>query len=245
MSADNGRLAEYERILAEGSEHFHCKLGRPGQSKWYHLIVSGLIRPFLLLLRPWQGIRIEGKANLPTEGPVIIVGNHESFFDPIVVVAKVWRPFTAYAKRQHLSNRWFGWFYRGMGQLPIERDQAGATDWSVKLGIQVLDLGGVLAVYPEGTRLGGGVYRFYKRLPVGLLESRPETPIVCLAVTYEPRRLFGRTAVIRVSEPFYFGSEEIKDGIAVMTTLRNWVIAATGLPDRDIDARAEKKRLKV
>jgi len=79
--------AGFEQLLAEGTKHFgDVKIGHPGRSRWYHWIVGGLIRPFLLLIRPWQRIRIIGDENIPRTGPVIFVSNHESFMDPRIAI---------------------------------------------------------------------------------------------------------------------------------------------------------------
>ena len=239
-SPSSSQQAEYEQALAESRAHFSCKIGQPGQSRWYHFIVAGLIRPFLLAIRPWQRLRIEGKEHIPRSGSVLIFGTHESFFDPIVVVAKVWRPMTAYAKLSLFAGR-FSWFYRGMGQIPLERGKDGATDRSIELGGCVLRQGGAVCIYPEGTRISGGIYKWHERVAIGVLALRPQTPVVVVAITYE-KSWFGRTAVIRVSPPFTFVGDPAERGAEIMAELRNWAIQASGLEGFDGSARNEKER---
>ncbi|MEZ5143275.1 MAG: lysophospholipid acyltransferase family protein [Acidimicrobiales bacterium] len=244
MTGDTGHTDEarhYEQLLDEGAAHFgEVKIGRPGRSRSYHWIVGGLIRVFLFLIRPWQRIRITGEEHIPRTGPVILVGNHESFMDPIVVVAKVWRPITAFAKAEHFWGR-FGWFYRGMGQIPLERGGAGATDWSLAVGVSVLRQGGAVAIYPEATRVPGIVCHYFGRLVIPLLEGCPHVPLVPVAVTYEKRR-FGKVAMIRVGEPRRYEGDVAARGDEIMRELRLWTSDVSSLPTTNEHARDVKER---
>ena len=236
--------AGFEQLLAEGTKHFgDVKIGHPGRSRWYHWIVGGLIRPFLLLIRPWQRIRIIGDENIPRTGPVIFVSNHESFMDPIVVVAKVWRPLTAYAKVEHFRGK-FGWFYRGMGQIPLERGNVESTDWSLAVGIAVLRQGGAPCIYPEATRVPGVVCHYFGRLVIPLLEACPGTPVVPLALSYEKRR-FGSVVVIRVGEPRHFEGDVAAREDQIMQELRLWTSDAAGLPTTNDSARDVKNQRSI
>jgi 1-acyl-sn-glycerol-3-phosphate acyltransferase len=238
---DADDVRRYEELVAQGTQHFgDVKIGRPGRSRWYPWIVGGLIRVFLFVIRPWQRIRIVDEHHIPRTGPVVLVSNHESFMDPIVVVAKIWRPLTAYAKVEHFRGR-FGWFYRGMGQIPLERGSDGSTDWSHAVGVSVLRLGGAVCIYPEATRVPGIVCRYFGRLVVPLLEDCPGTPLVPLAVTYDKRR-FGRVAVIRVGEPRHHAAADLARGDEIMRELRLWTSEASGLPTTGEPARDVKRR---
>ena len=243
MTSDTGsdEARRYEELLAEGAARFgDVKIGRPGRSRWYPWIVGGMIRVFLLLIRPWQRIRIVDEDNIPRSGPVVLVGNHESFMDPIVVVAKVWRPVTAFAKAEHFRGR-FDWFYRGLGQRPLERGAAGATDRSLALGASVLRQGGAVAVYPEATRVPGIVCHYFGRLVIPLLEACPEASLVPIAVTYERRRI-GRRVVIRVGEPRHLEGDLAARGDEIMRDLRLWTREESGLPTTNEHARDVKRR---
>jgi len=242
MTSDTGNaeVQRYEQLVVEGTARLGVEIGRPGRSRWYHWIVGGLIRVFLLAIRPWQRIRIVGEEHIPRTGPVVLVGNHESFMDPIVVVAKVWRPVTAFAKAEHFRGR-FGWFYRGMGQIPLERGAAGATEWSLAIGASILRQGGALAVYPEATRVPGIVCHYFGRLVIPLVEACPGVPLVPLAVTYEKRR-FGTVAVIRVGEPRHLTGDLAARGDEIMRELRLWTSEASGLPTTNEHARDVKQR---
>lgn len=119
---------------------------------WFfkHLVFG----PFLkTIYRPW----VEGAENMPTSGPVIIVGNHlsviDSFFMPLMVDRRVY----FLAKSEYFSGKGVkGWivknFMLSVGQLPIDRSGGKASEASLNTGLAVLDRGDVLGIYPEGTR---------------------------------------------------------------------------------------------
>ncbi|UBH06371.1 1-acyl-sn-glycerol-3-phosphate acyltransferase [Leucobacter sp. Psy1] len=119
---------------------------------WFfkHLVFG----PFLkTIYRPW----VEGAENMPTSGPVIIVGNHlsviDSFFMPLMVDRRVY----FLAKSEYFSGKGLkGWivknFMLSVGQLPIDRSGGKASEASLNTGLAVLDRGDVLGIYPEGTR---------------------------------------------------------------------------------------------
>lgn len=115
-----------------------------------HLIIG----PFLKTVwRPW----VEGAENLPSSGPVIIVGNHLSVIDSFFMPLMVDRRVSFLAKSDYFTGRGLkGWlvktFMLSVGQIPIDRSGGKASEASLNTGLSVLDRGEVLAMYPEGTR---------------------------------------------------------------------------------------------
>lgn len=101
-------------------------------------------------------LRVEGAGNLPSEGPVIIAANHLSFFDSVLLLFALPRRVYALGKAEYTDRRITGWLFCGAGMIPVRRqrpaDLAGAFDQARA----VLDAGGVLAVFPEGTRSRDG-----------------------------------------------------------------------------------------
>ncbi len=115
-----------------------------------HLIIGPLLKT---IYRPW----VEGAENLPSSGPVVIVGNHlsviDSFFMPLMIDRRVY----FLAKSDYFTGTGIkGWvvknFMLAVGQLPIDRSGGKASEASLNTGLAVLERGEVLAIYPEGTR---------------------------------------------------------------------------------------------
>ncbi|GAA1793575.1 lysophospholipid acyltransferase family protein [Leucobacter iarius] len=115
-----------------------------------HLVIGPLLKT---IYRPW----VEGAENIPSSGPVIIVGNHLSVIDSFIMPIMVDRRVYFLAKSDYFTGTGLkGWFVRGfmlsVGQLPIDRSGGKASEASLNTGLGVLDRGDVLGIYPEGTR---------------------------------------------------------------------------------------------
>lgn len=102
-------------------------------------------------------LKVEGIGNIPTDGGVIICGNHFHAFDPMIVGVTMPRPVRYMAKQELFTNPLFGWVIRGMGAFPVKR---GAPDRAaLKQSIEVLESGGAFGIFPEGTRNKTGKLR--------------------------------------------------------------------------------------
>ncbi|MFN8163627.1 MAG: lysophospholipid acyltransferase family protein [Solirubrobacterales bacterium] len=141
-------------------------------------------RAVMALSRPvasWGRLRVEGLESLPESGPLLIVGNHDSHWDPVMigVAAVKRRQIRALAKAELWEVRGLGPILHGMGQIPIER---GAGDkQALARAIETLREGACIGVFPEGTRSRGKVLR--ARSGVGRLALEvPEAHITLAAV---------------------------------------------------------------
>lgn len=129
----------------------------------------------------WGRLRVQGVEILPQTGPVLLVGNHDSHWDPIMVgIAAIRRrQIKALAKSTLWDVRGLGPVLNGMGQIPIER---GAGDvGALARAIAELRAGACIGVFPEGTRSRGRVLR--ARSGVGRLALEvPEAKLVLVAI---------------------------------------------------------------
>ena len=141
-------------------------------------------RAAMALSRPvalWGRLRVEGLETLPESGPLLVVGNHDSHWDPVMVgVAAVrQRQIRALAKSDLWKVRGLSPILDGMGQIPIER---GAGDKeALSRAIETLRAGACIGVFPEGTRSRGKVLR--ARSGVGRLALEvPEAHVTLVAI---------------------------------------------------------------
>jgi 1-acyl-sn-glycerol-3-phosphate acyltransferase len=110
------------------------------------------------LLRVFFRIRIEGREHVPRTGPVILAANHRSFLDSIFVPLAIgWRRVTFVAKAEYFEQRRTAWFFRAVGQIPIQRRGGSASDAALGAATAVLQQGRVFGIYPEGTRTRSGL----------------------------------------------------------------------------------------
>lgn len=112
------------------------------------------------LLRVAFRVRCIGKSNVPRAGPVILASNHRSFIDSIFLPMCVGRRVTFVAKAEYFESAKTAWFFRAVGMIPLAREGGSASERALAAARQVLDSGGVLGIYPEGTRSRDG--RLYR-----------------------------------------------------------------------------------
>jgi 1-acyl-sn-glycerol-3-phosphate acyltransferase len=141
-------------------------------------VAMAISRP---LVEAWGRLEVAGLDALPEGGPVLVVGNHDSHWDPIAVgVAAIRRrQIKALAKSTLWDVRGLSPVLNGMGQIPIER---GAGDvGALSRAIEELRRGACIGVFPEGTRSRGEVLRARSGLGRLALEV-PEAKLVCVAI---------------------------------------------------------------
>ena len=131
--------------------------------------------------RPW----IVGRRYVPAEGAAILASNHLSFVDSIFLPLMLDRPVVFLAKSDYFTGKGLkGWatrmFFKGTGQLPIDRSGGKASEASLNTGLQVLGSGELLGIYPEGTRSPDGkLYRGRTGIARMALEAHvPVVPVV-------------------------------------------------------------------
>lgn len=119
---------------------------RRAPGHWYRAGRAAARAAFRLLSR-W---RLEGLASVPPSGPLIVVANHFSFVDPPLLAASIPRPLSFIAKAELWEAAPSRLFAEGMGLLPIRRGEADLGALRSALG--VLQAGGAIGFFPEGTR---------------------------------------------------------------------------------------------
>ena len=125
---------------------------RPRGYLWpvtYWVLKAVLTPIFFVLLR----VKVEGRENIPKHGPAVLAANHQSFCDSFFIPLVVRRKVTFLAKAEYFDSWKTAWFFRAAGQIPIRR--AGArrrSGRSRRLATTSSARGGILGLYPEGTR---------------------------------------------------------------------------------------------
>ena len=149
----------------------------------YWILKVFLIGPYVRsTFRPW----VSGIENLPTTGPVILASNHVSVLDSVFLPIVLKRKVTFLAKSDYFTGTGLKGFalrtfMNGIGQLSIDRSGGKASEASLNTGVDVLRRGGVLGIYPEGTRSPTGkLYRGRTGVARMILEGK--VPVVPVAM---------------------------------------------------------------
>ncbi|MDQ1704851.1 MAG: 1-acyl-sn-glycerol-3-phosphate acyltransferase [Frankiaceae bacterium] len=135
-------------------------------------------RSAAMLLRLVFSIRVIGAEHVPATGPVLVAGNHTGFLDGPLVMILLPRP-SAFLVKSELYDGPFRRVLTFARQIPVHRGSPDRTALTRALG--VLAGGGVLGVFPEGTRGEGRLESVQHG--IGYLALRagcPVVPVVCL-----------------------------------------------------------------
>ena len=134
-----------------------------------------VLRICRLLAIVFFGLRAFGRGNIP-EGGAVLASNHQSYFDPALISITLNRPVYFLARKELFeSNRFFGWFISNLHAIPLERRTFDST--GLRRAIEVLQNGGLLIVFPEGTRSSNGEIGEIRK-GVSLLGEKANVPLV-------------------------------------------------------------------
>jgi 1-acyl-sn-glycerol-3-phosphate acyltransferase len=146
---------------------------------WYWLWYTPLWWISLIGLTAGFSLRIERGRRIPRTGPVLILANHQSFFDPIALGLASPRPLVYLARKTLFKANWFGLLIRSLNAVPIDQDGVGKE--GLKTIIQHLHAGEAVVVFPEGTRTETGALSPLKP-GVQLLIKRARMTIVPMGI---------------------------------------------------------------
>jgi len=182
--------------------------------KWRHLIWYESIRSLLrLVFFPLFRISVKGRKNVPRKGPVLILSNHQSFFDPMYCQLPINRHMHYIARSTLYDNKFFGWLLLTLNTIPIKQGEADIS--AMKKAINVLKEGKMLCLYPEGSRTHDGKIAEIQG-GFGLLSRRSKATVVPVVIdgAYEcwPRQnKWPKIGKVYVEYGKPFTPEEIKE----------------------------------
>jgi 1-acyl-sn-glycerol-3-phosphate acyltransferase len=128
-------------------ERAHRRARGSGVNVPLYALVRLLITP---LLRLWFRVRISDAENIPPDGAAIIAPNHKSFLDAFFFAIATPR-HVRYMAKTELFRGPLGWLFPRLGAFPVRRGEADAE--AIETARLILEQGGLLVMFPEGTRV--------------------------------------------------------------------------------------------
>ncbi len=189
---------------------------------------------FKLLLR----VEIRGMENFPAEGPVVLMINHTSFLDPVLVCGLMPRQVIAMSKIENFSTPIVGTLIKIYGAFPVRRGEVDRR--AIRQALEVLERGGVLLMAPEGTRSRDGTLQ-KGHDGMTFIALRANVPLLPVAVVgseqfkHNLKRLRRTPITITIGQPFRFrpGKWRVqRDQLNRMTDEAMYQLAALLPPDR-------------
>ncbi len=120
----------------------------------FYKFLENTLQPYVLSLIK----EVNGTENIPKTGPFVVVANHESYIDPLLVKGYLSRDYRInvyyLTKIEAFDNPFKKYFFDSVGSIPVDR---GAKDEDVLKGaVDVLKQNGIIGIFPEGTRSRDG-----------------------------------------------------------------------------------------
>jgi len=131
------------------------------------------------VMRVYVRLKVRGLAHVPRTGPCLVVANHASYVDAIVLGSAFPRRITFMITEPIYRMLRLRWFYYMMGTIPIDPDQPDPG--ALKSAIRILNHHGVVGIFPEGQRMRGGSLGEGKA-GAALLAARTAVPVVPAAI---------------------------------------------------------------
>ena len=159
-----------------------------------------------VLTRTAYRFRMQGDTNIPTTGAAIVVCNHVSFVDPVLLMAASPRPIRFLMDARIFRTPGLGLFFRLAKAIPIARkdDDPAAYEAAFVAADQVLAEGDLLGIFPEGGITNDGTLKPFKGGVMRILEKRP-VPVIPLALQNLWGSFFSRVEGAAMTKPFRRG----------------------------------------
>ena len=148
---------------------------------------------FYVYVNPLWRLRIAGRERLPWHGAAVLVANHASLIDILVLFA-LFRPYKWVSKQEIFRVPVIGWNMRLNGYVPVVRGSGSSVRRMMERCTRLLASGSPVLIFPEGRRTSDGALQPFK---AGAFELavRHGVPVFPIAV-HGTRRALPRTGVI-------------------------------------------------
>lgn len=166
-----------------------------------------------VVLRLLWGIRVEGRANIPSSGPLVVTCNHRSRLDPPLLGAVLPRDAAYAAKKELFAVPGLGSLIRSLNAIPVDRANLSVT--TLRAFEKWLREGRVLIFFPEGTRSKNGRLGRAK-IGVGMMLARQDVPVL-------PAYIEGTGSVLR--NIFRWGRVRVTFGRPYTLPAETWLAA--------------------
>ena len=189
----------------------------------------GMAKTTLLpLTRALFDVRTVGEARVPQTGPLVVAANHRSYLDPPLLGTYFPRTINFMAKRELFRIFGLGWLIAQWHAFPVDRDRADLG--SIRRALKILKDGGVVGIFPEGTRNLAGEAQ--ARGGAVLLAATARCPIVPVALVnthLAVRRLRSSKVEVRIGEPMMLQGSRQKP---TKMEIEEWTKSLTEAIDR-------------
>ncbi|WP_422193441.1 MFS transporter [Aquabacterium sp.] len=174
----------------------------------FWLMPEYLIRLVMLVVTRFvYRLRVRGEDHLPTDGPGVLVCNHVSFVDAVILGVISPRPMVFLMDHRIFKTAALGWFFRLCKAIPIapQKEDPQAYERAFVKAREVLANGDLLCIFPEGAITKDGQLQTFKGGIMKILEGHEQVPVIPSALHNLWGSFFSRIDGTAMSKPFRRG----------------------------------------
>lgn len=200
-----------EKYRAEGNFEKEREYIRLAEYEW----ANRLLEDFSM------DLHVHGEENLPKEGPVVFIGNHQGYADIVAFCASLAKyiQYGYVAKNELEKVPLYGAWIKRIRSVLIKRDDPRESLKTIEEGIELINNGFSMLIFPEGTRSKSAEMGEFKR-GAFKLATKPGVPIVPVTI---------------------MGSWRAIEENGVVTPTRLDVMVHPAIPTAGLDRKAEKQ----
>lgn len=158
-----------------------------------------ILTPFMrVAFRLWYNPKIIGADKIPADGAIVIACNHKHLFDQCLTIMATKRVIHYMAKREYFDGK-LAPFFRLVGCIPVDRARRDFS--SAKSALAVLNKGGAIGIFPEGTRNKTDKFMLPLKTGAVSIAKKGDAYVVPCGLTGD-YRFRSKNLTVRYGEPF-------------------------------------------
>jgi 1-acyl-sn-glycerol-3-phosphate acyltransferase len=187
--------------------------------------VKAILRPSTSAL---FAARVSGVERVPAAGGLVVAANHRSYLDPPLLGTWFPRMIHFMAKRELFGIPVLGFLIRKVHAFPVDRERSDIS--SIRRALHILKDGGVVGIFPEGTRnLAGDAKARGGAVLLAATAGCPLVPVALVNTQQAVQRLRASKVEVRIGQPMTFQGSQRK---ATKAEIEQWTNDVTDAIDR-------------
>ena len=173
---------------------------------WLYRVGRFILGPFFMW---FYNPKVINKEVLDTiDGPTLIVGNHKHLYDQCMTIV-LCKKFVKYmAKKEYFDDWKTRWFFKAVGCISVNRQVK--NDGSKDLAIEHLNKGGIIGLFPEGTRNKTDKFLLDFKFGTVSMAQKTDATIIPFGITGD-YKFRSKNLTIRYGEPFKVGKMSLEE----------------------------------
>ncbi len=151
---------------------------------------------------------IIGKEFIPKDGSIIIAGNHKHLYDQCLTIIATKRFINYMAKKEYFDNKKTAWFFKNTGCISVDRKNKDTK--AMDRAINVLNQGGAIGIFPEGTRNKTKKFLLPFKFGAVSMAMKTDSYVVPFGITGD-YKFRSKNLTIRYGKPFKVNNMNLED----------------------------------